>query len=89
MKDGMEGKMKGRRGLAESSVDLGQVADLVRIEKKLLECACVAQQVHGDRRQAAVTLVDVVHLAVAPLPEWHALHRCSGGGGTRSNHSIS
>jgi len=51
-----------------------QFPDLIRVEQQLFQRPCISQYLIGHNSQAAVTLVDVINIAVTSLPERHTLH---------------
>lgn len=51
---------------------LGQVPNVVRIQKQLLQTSGIPQDVLRDRRQGAVSLINNLHLPVAALEDRNA-----------------
>lgn len=51
---------------------LRQIADMIRVQQKLLQTPGVTQDIVGDARQRAVTFVNVFHLPVTPFKNRNA-----------------
>lgn len=56
----------------ESKEVLWQIADVIRVQQKLLETPGVTQDIVGDAGQRAVTFVNVFHLPVTPFKNRNA-----------------
>lgn len=55
---------------------LRQLAYMICVEQKLLQAPRISQDIVGDARQRAMTLVNVFHLPVTPFKNWNvAEHR--------------
>jgi len=54
------------------SGNLGQIFDVVCVEQKLLQTACIALYVVWHSLKALVSLIHILYVTIATLPERHA-----------------